>query len=186
MSGNAEIIVGNGTAWRILEDTPGLSVSLDKRVRAANAESNGRLRQAISRASATASAQSTSGSTLMKVPISGGSGHVLLEISPLRDADREIDARFKGALISIIDPDRVRPINWAGMKTLYNLTTAEVAILDPLVLGRSNVEIAEIRGVSPETVKAQIRSVFSKMGVHNRAELVRRALTVNLPIEGLA
>jgi DNA-binding CsgD family transcriptional regulator len=110
---------------------------------------------------------------------------VLLEVSPLRDTDREIDARFRGSIISIVDPDRAGRINCAGVQALYGLTPAEVAVLDPLVLGKSNQEIAEVRGVSPETVKAQIRSVFAKMAVHNRAELVRRVFTVNLPVEGL-
>jgi len=72
-----------------------------------------------------------------------------------------------------------------GLQALYDLTATEIVVLELLVAGKSNHDIADIRGVSPETVKTQTRSVFAKLAVRNRAELVRRVLAINLPIHGL-
>jgi len=51
------------------------------------------------------------------------------------------------------------------------LTPREADVLDQLQLGRSNGEIAEALSVSIETVRTHARSVFRKLGVHNRREL---------------
>jgi DNA-binding CsgD family transcriptional regulator len=39
------------------------------------------------------------------------------------------------------------------------------------------------RGTSPETVRAQVKSIVAKTGVRSRSALVRLALQVNLPID---
>lgn len=44
-------------------------------------------------------------------------------------------------------------------------------------------EISDIRGVSLETIKAQVRSLLAKTGARNRTEPVSRLLSVTLPIE---
>lgn len=51
------------------------------------------------------------------------------------------------------------------------LTPRERDVLDELALGRSNGEIAAALSVSVETVRTHARSVFRKLGVHNRREL---------------
>lgn len=51
------------------------------------------------------------------------------------------------------------------------LTPREADVLDQLQLGRSNGEIAMALCVSVETVRTHARSVFRKLGVHNRREL---------------
>ena len=51
------------------------------------------------------------------------------------------------------------------------LTPREADVLDQLQLGRSNGEIAQALCVSVETVRTHARSVFRKLGVHNRREL---------------
>jgi DNA-binding NarL/FixJ family response regulator len=51
------------------------------------------------------------------------------------------------------------------------LTPREADVLDQLQLGRSNGEIAVALCVSVETVRTHARSVFRKLGVHNRREL---------------
>ena len=64
----------------------------------------------------------------------------------------------------------------------FNLTEREIQVMELLVEGKENKEIAEILFISPNTVKRHIKSVFSKMDVHSRAAAVAAYLsTYNLP-----
>jgi len=51
------------------------------------------------------------------------------------------------------------------------LTAAERGVLELLLRGRSNSEIAAARGTSARTVANQVASIFRKLGVSSRAEL---------------
>jgi two-component system response regulator FixJ len=68
--------------------------------------------------------------------------------------------------------DEIRGIV-ARMETL---TPRERDVLDGLLAGRSNKEIAQELGSSPRTVEVHRARVMDKMGVHSVAELVRMAL----------
>jgi DNA-binding CsgD family transcriptional regulator len=54
------------------------------------------------------------------------------------------------------------------------LTPAESDVLQHLRDGRTNAEIAALRATSPRTVANQIASLFQKLGVSSRLELVTR------------
>jgi DNA-binding CsgD family transcriptional regulator len=55
---------------------------------------------------------------------------------------------------------------------LPTLTTKQHAALQMLLRGASNAEIAERFGVTVNTAKVYVRSLFAKFGVHNRASVV--------------
>jgi DNA-binding NarL/FixJ family response regulator len=54
------------------------------------------------------------------------------------------------------------------------LTAAEQAVADFLCEGRTLAQIARLRGVSPNTIKSQVRQLFRKLNVDSRVALVRR------------
>ena len=56
------------------------------------------------------------------------------------------------------------------------LSPAEHDVAAELVKGKTNREIAELRGTSPNTVANQVRAMFEKLGLDSRSALVR-ALT---------
>jgi DNA-binding CsgD family transcriptional regulator len=56
------------------------------------------------------------------------------------------------------------------------LSPRERAILSRVAAGTSNKGMARTLGVSPETVKGHMRSIFRKLGVATRAEAVAEAL----------
>lgn len=62
------------------------------------------------------------------------------------------------------DPDRV-------LRTSFGLTRAEAAIAMHLARGAPRKVIAMDRGVSPGTLKSQIKSIYLKVGVVREAEL---------------
>jgi DNA-binding CsgD family transcriptional regulator len=60
----------------------------------------------------------------------------------------------------------------------YGLTPAETALIRGLLGGFSPEEVAEQRHVALPTIKAQLRSVFSKTGVRRQAGLMRLLLSI--------
>lgn len=57
-----------------------------------------------------------------------------------------------------------------------DLTAREQEVLQLLVTGMSNLEIAEQIFVSPRTVKAHVASIFEKLGVHDRTAAAMAAV----------
>jgi DNA-binding NarL/FixJ family response regulator len=66
---------------------------------------------------------------------------------------------------------RIRP-----PQTLPNLRPREREILQLLTQGFSNSEIANHLHISLETVRSHIRSIYQKLQVHNRTEVIARFL----------
>lgn len=69
-------------------------------------------------------------------------------------------------------------LDGALLKSTYGLTTAEIRIAELLVNGYSLENAAQQLDVSVNTTKTQIRQVHEKIGINNRAGLVRLLLTL--------
>jgi DNA-binding NarL/FixJ family response regulator len=54
------------------------------------------------------------------------------------------------------------------------LTAAERAVVEAVLLGKTNPEIAKERGTSPRTVANQLANAFQKLEVSSRGELAAR------------
>ena len=59
----------------------------------------------------------------------------------------------------------------------YGLTPAEARLVSGLVQGKRLREIASEVGVSMNTIRTQLKSVFRKTDTHRQVDLVRMALT---------
>ncbi len=62
----------------------------------------------------------------------------------------------------------------------YNLTERERSILDLIVRGLNNQQIADQLFVSHSTVKSYVSTILSKLGVQNRIDAVRLAVEQSL------
>lgn len=62
----------------------------------------------------------------------------------------------------------------------FDLSPAELKILEQVVEGKSNKEIAEEVFLSPWTVKTHIKNIYKKMQVNSRAAAVRLAMKRNI------
>ncbi|MEO5620610.1 MAG: helix-turn-helix transcriptional regulator [Cypionkella sp.] len=109
---------------------------------------------------------------------------LFLEVGPISQ-QRELD-RFGPDvfLISALDSARSHSINPEVVKRFFPISASELEVLDLVVKGMTNAEIAEVRGRSPETVNSQMKSLIRKSGTRNRTELVR--LAVGLSVAGLS
>ena len=63
---------------------------------------------------------------------------------------------------------------------MKNLTEKEKLVLERIVEGKSNKEIANDLSVSENTIKVEIRFLFSKLGVKNRTQAAVSAVRNNL------
>lgn len=59
-----------------------------------------------------------------------------------------------------------------GRDPVLSLTERERALLTALAHGRTNKELADLLGISVNTVKFHLRNLFEKLGVGNRAQAV--------------
>ena len=63
-----------------------------------------------------------------------------------------------------------------GTTTLETLTTRESDVLELLAEGLSNKGIAARLGISDQTVKFHLATIYGKLGTHSRTESVREAV----------
>ena len=179
---SGEVIVMNDSAKAVFDKNDGVYLTQSNKIKATDSDLTAEIKHAISSVSNTVSGVDSGASILLTIPSKRPVEPYLMEIAPLRDVTRELDDFLNGALVTIIDPEEQININTAGLKELYNLTDSESIVADMAVSGRTNQSIADERGVSPETVKKQLESILTKTNSINRTALVRRVLSVNLPV----
>lgn len=127
---------------------------------------------------------------LFEAVSAGASGYVV-KGSPVAEVVESVRAIHRGQ--SRLTPEltarlmaRVssQPIGASPSSAGSQLTAREQEVLQLLVTGATNHEIADAIFVSPRTVKAHVASIFQKLDVHDRTaaamEAVRRRL-VELP-----
>ncbi|MBD1844723.1 response regulator transcription factor [Cyanobacteria bacterium FACHB-63] len=68
----------------------------------------------------------------------------------------------------------------SGMISDYPLTTRELDVLELIVDGRSNAEIAERLYITIGTVKTHVRNILNKLCVNDRTQIAVRALRAGL------
>lgn len=106
----------------------------------------------------------------------------LADLSLLNNPDLGTSKFQHGFLLILIDPEQHDLVDFTHFKELYELTPSELDVCKLIVRGHTNREIADIRGVSSETVVSQVKTSFSKTGIQKRTELVRLAHSINLPV----
>jgi DNA-binding NarL/FixJ family response regulator len=76
---------------------------------------------------------------------------------------------------TVLDPKVVKPAALKGEKNL-GLTNRELEILQQIVNGKSNKEIASDLSLSVNTVSVHRANIMETLGIHNTAELVVYAI----------
>lgn len=83
------------------------------------------------------------------------------------------------AIAFLADPARQAQPDAALLRTLYALTPAECRLAAAVCSGDSLAAVAERLGVSENTAKAQLQTVFDKTGTHRQAQLVKLLLSLS-------
>jgi DNA-binding CsgD family transcriptional regulator len=105
---------------------------------------------------------------------------LFIEISPIRDHPEFERFDRNCFLISTLDSHRAHSINPEVVARFFPMSASELAVLELVVKGHTNAEIADIRGRSTETVNSQVKALIRKSGTRNRTELVRVAVGLSV------
>lgn len=99
----------------------------------------------------------------------GAQGYLLKNAMDLElvDAVRKVAAGER-----VMDP-RITP---AATEPGPSLTTRELEVLQLIVVGKSNKEIAMVLGLSANTIAVHRANIMQTLGIHNTAELVVYAI----------
>jgi len=84
---------------------------------------------------------------------------------------------------TVLDPEVAKPAALKGERSAA-LTPRELEILQLIVEGKSNKEIADHLGLSANTVAVHRANIMDALGIHKTAELVVYAIRnglVNIP-----
>lgn len=182
VSDKAEVVVSNRLANELLDTKEGLRKTMAGQLSSDDEEAKLALLKAIAEASATAKGENAQSGAVVQLPRRGQRAALVAVVSPLRDADMEIEKGLAGALVTLIDPERPATVQSDVIAAAYGLTKAEARVADLLLQGMTNAEISDRIGVSPETIKSQISAVLTKSGCKSRASFIWRIFQLVPPI----
>ncbi|HEX4861266.1 MAG TPA: hypothetical protein VFV07_08520 [Rhizomicrobium sp.] len=163
----ARVAYMNGAAEALLKGARGL-VQRHGVLRAASEHGTRKLHALIARAAA-------------KDDRSGGAASLEREtgralsvtVMPVSPARVPIVCQTATVLLSVHDPDEKLAASDERLRLLFNFSRAEARLAVQLLEGRSLKEGAERLGVSINTVRSQLASLFAKTDTARQAELLR-------------
>lgn len=102
----------------------------------------------------------------------------VLHVLPVRGEAHDLFLDASAVLI-LVDPHRQVRVPVGLMRTLFDLTPAESKLASRLAGGASLQQVADETGVSVNTLRWQLKSVFAKTGSGSQAELARLLVSVS-------
>jgi DNA-binding CsgD family transcriptional regulator len=139
---------------------------------------------ALERAVRLASDEAALGARGIGIPLRNGEGEPsVLHVLPLRRGEiaRSLAQRATAALFVTPATTPLRTPSDA-LAVLYDLTPAEVRVLELLTAGATQSAIGETLSIAPSTVKSHVLRLFDKTGCRRQIDLVRLAAKLSLPV----
>ena len=112
----------------------------------------------------------------MRLPRKLGRPPIVINISPLPpNHEFECGTGRVLAIGFLFDATLSTQPDTRLLAEIYGLTAAETRLIGELCSGWALGQIGEYHGVSTETLKSQLKSIFAKTGTHRQIEVVRLA-----------
>jgi DNA-binding CsgD family transcriptional regulator/PAS domain-containing protein len=106
------------------------------------------------------------------VPRPSGRAAYRVDVAPAgRSSDRGHRRLLNGAILFIDDPADQPAARVPRLMALFGLTASEAAVASAVGAGQSLEDIAAARGVSVQTVRTQLKQIFSKTGTNRQSAL---------------
>jgi DNA-binding CsgD family transcriptional regulator len=171
----------NSSAKKLIDQGQTLKLK-NNRLSAAKSRTADMLAHAIS-ASLNGLAPAKIGSHLVPIPGEEGGG-LLASVLPLNWQEGPNPFAGIAGSAAIFIQDTTQPLQFPGaaFAKLYNLTPTEMRVCFELTQGVSPPDLAEILGVSANTIKTHLKHIFAKTGVTRQSELIRLIAVSTPPV----
>lgn len=116
---------------------------------------------------------------ILKAIMAGADGYLLKKTSPANILSALEESLTNGSPMTPSVAKKVLELfrNYAPNKTDdFSLTKRELEVLESIINGCNNKEIAENLFISIETVRNHIRHIYEKLQVHSKSEAVIKAI----------
>ncbi|MEO0978546.1 MAG: LuxR C-terminal-related transcriptional regulator [Pseudomonadota bacterium] len=178
----SEIVLKNRAAEDLFAAEDSLTISRANTVSILIPEVVAELNDAVNSIACTAAGENDEAGRLVQIPRRSGAAPLLAVVSPLRDAEMELEMNLSGVLVTLIDPLKPMKVQSGILSKAYSLSNSEKRLVEFVLRGQTNKEIATELGLSPETIKSQLSSLFEKCGCRNRIAFVWRVFQFAPPI----
>jgi DNA-binding CsgD family transcriptional regulator len=169
------LLTTNEVGRALLEQGDGLSLR-DDRLHVEGREFNKELQDALATIIRAQQQGETSVVKAMRVPRPASRSDLGLVIRPVPASRWSEGQSSPSAAIFVSDPDLQESTSRQVLGELFALTPAEANLATLLARGLSLAQVSESQHISQHTARAQLKSIFAKMGVSRQAELVRLVL----------
>ncbi|MBR9910622.1 MAG: helix-turn-helix transcriptional regulator [Gammaproteobacteria bacterium] len=173
LDADGRVITTNSMAKVILQGGRGLTL-LEDRLKATDPRQNQELKSAIKHAlhlSKTAETeQSGTGFRIEKYP---GKPQLDMVIKPISNTTYDGTNLASRVVIYLNDCERSNvDLNIEMLRNIYSMTPCEAQISVYLAEGKTQAQVAELLGVSINTVKTHLRGIYDKLDAKNQSQVV--------------
>ena len=175
---NGHVRAMNTAARQIINQKDGIFINNDKKIIVESSTDHDLLLNLIHRVSVINDSDidtNVGGALVLQRP-SMRKGYSVL-VTPVRGGNNfDVGKRKPGAFVFISDPEQNHKPPTEVLCNLYGLTPAEARIAAEIVNGRNVSEISETFAISPNTIKSQLKQIFSKTETQGQSDLIRLIL----------
>jgi DNA-binding CsgD family transcriptional regulator len=175
-------VITNRAASQILAREDGFRI--DRRgPRAEDARENAVLHELVAGAVAIGAREGSGPANVLSISRPSGKRAYPVMVAPLLEPRAGGTDRDAVAVLFIADSDAGDISMTEVLQGLYSLTQAEAELVGLLAQGLSLEEAAQRRGVTMNTVRSQLKQVFTKTDTRRQGQLVRVVLSGVAPIQ---
>ncbi len=182
LRGDGAIVLRNKKAGQIFQARDGVWKQMDGRLACSDDDNTAQLRIAASRIAQTANGENDDRSEEIIIRRRSLKSPLLLILSPLRDADMELESGLTGVFLTIVDTETPVNARLDSFCVAHGLTPTERRVAPMMFNGNSNSEIGEALNISAETAKSHVAAIFRKTQCRNRIAFVWRVFQFAPPI----
>jgi DNA-binding CsgD family transcriptional regulator len=167
----------NRAAEQLLTTGDGIDAT-HGRVRATRTRDTAELRRMIHRSALTGIGQDQIAVNAVSIARSNAEQPIAVIAEPLAPGHHEGmgQGRREGAILFVGDSNANARLSAKRIAAIYDLTAAEADITASIVSGASVASAAEARGITENTAKTHLKSVYEKIGINRQNQLVRRVM----------
>jgi DNA-binding CsgD family transcriptional regulator len=175
-------VITNRSASQILARQDGFRIDLSGPC-AADARENTALRKLVASAVVIGAQEGSGPANVLSISRPSGERAYPVLVAPLLEPPTGGSDRDAVAALFIADTDASNISMTEVLQGLYSLTQAEAELVGLLAQGLSLEEAARQRSVTMNTVRSQLKQVFSKTDTKRQGQLVRLVLSGVAPIQ---